>query len=385
MVLFHFRVPTADSFQFNRLRFRYATMLRTIIHCLLVAGFFFTSAEFTCRVDDWLREGFPVLSMPDSDTQLVLEDGSIRRGRPHGRFKKWELNAFGFRGPEIGLEPSPGAIRVMLLGASESFGLYESEQKEYPAQLRAILHSKGNYEVINAAVAGMTVRSMIPYWEHWASQFHPHLVVIYPTPLFYLNLPWRETTEEPSTQVRTVNRDGTPPLKLGSRLLFRLKDHIHTPRFIQWWRDERGIAAKTAGKGSDWLFASVPKENLDSFIRDLEELAEAIRLRGAEPILMTHAVRCMFPPEAQDSYDLHHMRVHFPRATESVMAAFEAAAVKRTIELGREKGWEVIDIAAVMNGKRDLFADLSHFTDRGAAIAAQLIAGHVVTLSPVDK
>src|SRR5262245_65881480 len=80
-------------------------------------------------------------------------------------------------------------MRVMVLGASETFGIYESDQKEFPAQVAGLLRAKGGspkVEVINAAIVGMTVRSMIPYWRNWASQFRPKIVVVYPSPLFYL-------------------------------------------------------------------------------------------------------------------------------------------------------------------------------------------------------
>ena len=46
---------------------------------------------------------------------------------------------------------------------------HESTGREFPAQLDARLRQAGDYEVINAAMPGMTVQSMIPYWQRPAS------------------------------------------------------------------------------------------------------------------------------------------------------------------------------------------------------------------------
>ena len=49
-----------------------------------------------------------------------------RRGEPYGHFGQWRLNAYGFRSPEISILPAPAMVRIAALGASETFGLYES-------------------------------------------------------------------------------------------------------------------------------------------------------------------------------------------------------------------------------------------------------------------
>lgn len=45
-------------------------------------------------------------------------------------FSKWKLNALGFAA-QPSSERNPQAPRAMVLGASETFGLYEAEGKEY--------------------------------------------------------------------------------------------------------------------------------------------------------------------------------------------------------------------------------------------------------------
>jgi len=59
------------------------------------------AAEVTARVDDRIRHDVPVLASPERERELTLHDEFGVRGRPHGVFKKWRLNAFGFRGPRL--------------------------------------------------------------------------------------------------------------------------------------------------------------------------------------------------------------------------------------------------------------------------------------------
>lgn len=350
-------------------------------------GLFLVSAEITARLDDWLYRDVPLLATPDKDRDLFVWDGGILWGRPHGRFEKWRLNEFGFRGPEIQLTPAAGYTRVMVLGASESFGLYESENKEFPAQLAHLLDRLGSYEVVNAAVPGLTLRTMTPYWERWAAQFRPDIVVVYPSPLFYLVNNWPRqkaprTAQEKAPRME-IQSEKAPTLR--PRLLSHMKNVFHVPDFIQQWRNQRNIEANTAGMAPDWFFQVVPQDRLDFFAADLEELTASIRKCGAQPILLTHAIRSAAPPRPEDSADLHAMRVQLPRATAEVMPEFECAANRQVVDLGAKCDVPVINVAEVMNGRREWFADLVHFTDEGASVIAGLVADRIVTIPPSDN
>jgi lysophospholipase L1-like esterase len=361
-------------------------ILRKAVYGTLLFLVFLLAAEVTARVDDWLVQGIPLLETPNHEDNLLLHVGPTLRGKPNGRFKKWKLNAFGFRGPAMELEPAPGYTRVMILGASESFGLYESDDKEYPAQMAKLLGRAGKYEVVNAAVTGMTIKSLTLYWKEWASRFHSQIVVIYPSPLFYLNENAPGRSRAATSQATQTPRARIS--KFGSRLLSRLRDVFHVPDFIQGWRDQRAIAAKVAGKGEDWPFRTTPQDRLEMLTADLQDLVLAIEAKGARPVLLTHAIRCMTPPRPEDFFDLRSMRVNFPRPTQETILDFEAAANRRIRMLAARHGVDIIDVARVMNGKRDWFADPVHFTDSGAAAIALLIARHIAlmpTLRPAPS
>jgi lysophospholipase L1-like esterase len=346
--------------------------LRTFGRWPLLLIVFLFAAETAARLDDWLHLDVPLLANPERDHDLTVWDNAGKHGRSHGRYKKWKLNSYGFRGPEISETPEPGVTRILILGASETFGLYESEGKEYPAQLAQLLRDKQgkDLEVVNGAMAGITVKRMLPYWKKWLSRFHPHVVLIYPSPLLYLD-------EVPPAIPRDDVVDLSPEPGWSSRVAGRFKDALRQTVGVRWLRQELLLALSERGKGDDWYFRTVPEDRLNLFLADLAALTEAIQSDGAEPILVTHAIRATSPPRADDAADLRAMRLFMPRATNETLVAFEDAASTGMKAYGREQGIPVFDAAQHMNGKREWFADLVHFNDAGAGELAALLAKRI--------
>ena len=334
---------------------------------LLLTPIVVVAAEITARVDDQIRYGVPFASTPDS-RDLTIEDSLGTRGRPRARYKGWQLNNHGFRGPDVTPQPARGCTRVMVLGASETFGYYETPGKEYPAQLADSLQDAGCVDVINAAVAGMGLRQQVRMWENHASRFRPDYVVIYPTPLFYL----RSDTSAQSAADVVASAD--PARSIRPRLIERAKDVIDVPRAIQRQRILRWIAAETTGRSEDWFFSTPPAHRLDRFIRDLDRLVTAVRASGATPVLATHAMRFTIPPHPDDEFMLLAWRQFTPRARPDVMLAFEMQAAQRMREYAADNDIALIDIARRMTGRREHFADFIHFNDEGAAVVAGTMA-----------
>src|SRR5262245_31313769 len=108
--------------------------LRTTCYWLAVAATTIASAELTARFQDYARDGVPFLHTPNHDRDLmIVGPNGEKRGRVHGIYRHWKLNQFGFRGAEIAEQPSPNTARLLVLGSSEAFGLYESPGNEFPA------------------------------------------------------------------------------------------------------------------------------------------------------------------------------------------------------------------------------------------------------------
>lgn len=332
------------------------------------------SAEITARIEDRLRLGIDWFAVPDHDRDLILHDELAIRGRPNGRFKKWSLNSFGFRRSEMSFVPPRDCMRVMVLGASETFGLYESRGKEFPAQLEAALRRVECHEVVNAAVAGLTLKGQIRLWEGWASQFRPDIVVVYPTPGFYLANSPPQFPKPPSGDPPELPPWWTP------RLIERAKDVFEFPAFIQRRRVARRLATITR-TDPGWAFAAVPADRVELFEADLEALTGVIQATGARAVLLTHATRFGGTPAADDEEALHAWRQFTPKASGEILLAFEARAAEATKRVAERTRATLVDVRGVMNGHREWFApgDALHFNDDGAAVIADLTARQILT------
>jgi hypothetical protein len=346
----------------------------TVRFYLLLCVAVLVSAETTARVEDWLRHGVGFLSAPDRERDLVLHDSIAIRGKPNGSYKQWQLNVFGFRNGAMSEIPPAGCTRVMTLGASETFGLFESAGMEYPAQLgRKLADEERCYEVVNAAVAGLTLRGLTRLWTGWASRFGSSLVVVYPTPAFYLNhTPPRYPERPPAAPTEQA-------IQWAPRLLDRARDHIAYPEFIQRRRVQ--LALRDAMKSMDpaSIFNDVPSDRLAQFTDDLKELMRSIRATGASVIVLTHATAFRNPPNPDDIPALDAWRTVLPRATREVLLDFEDAARAATLVAFRSVAdVRVVDLAGHMNGHREWFAgDFLHFNEDGAGVVARLISQEV--------
>lgn len=351
---------------------------RRVGYGVAVLALFLLAGELTARLDDWLQGDTPLGANPDRDRDLTIVEGGLTRGRPHGRFRKWGLNEFGFRGPEIRAEPEPGRPRVMVLGASETFGLYEDEGKEYPAQLAALVQGDG-IEVVNAALAGISLPTMTRYWDAWASRFRPAVVLIYPSPMLYLDdlPPGQSSGPGPEEEKSLPER-----VRDASRLLTRLQDLARTaPRWLRKWREDHVIARRMEGRPDDWYFREVPPDRLKRFAADLGVLADAVAAWGARTVLVTHACRARVPPTADDLEAAQAMRMFFVRPTAEVILDFERAANDEIRRLGSCRCLAVVDADAALSGHPEWFADLVHFTDAGSAEMARLLAAQLRDLT----
>src|SRR5579871_2397863 len=123
-----------------------------VITGLLLAGMVL---EFCARLDDFAVYGAPLWSAYNSEI-LYKWDALGKTGKPGARYKKWQLNSLGFRGPEL----KPGGIRIVCFGSSETFGLYEAPNEEFPRQLESDLNARAEgqfFQIVNAAYPGETL------------------------------------------------------------------------------------------------------------------------------------------------------------------------------------------------------------------------------------
>ena len=258
------------------------------------------------------------------------------------------------------------------MGASETFGLYESAGKEWPRQLQDSLATTCAMpvRVLNGAFAGMSLPTVTADLLARGRTLRPRVVVYYPTPVQYI-----ESVALPSAPAPAADSSPPPPwwrLRGPSRLRDGMKASV--PELIL----DLLRRADTAEPTSPVIFPVVPEDRLNAFEADLRRLVGASRGVGAVPVLMAHRHRLSDTLSAENRRWLRAWSRFYPLATGDVLLAFESRAIDRIRLVARDSGVVFVDPAARLSATGPAaFADFSHFTDRGAAAMAGATVGAV--------
>lgn len=350
---------------------------------------FLVAAEVFTRLDDKLTWGAPFLS-PYSEGYLLRQDSVGFRGRPNFQYQKWRMNNFGFRGPDITPSPAPGVTRIAVIGASETFGLYESEGHEYPARMQALLDSiaPGRYEVINVGLPGLSPASMVPYIQRAVVPTGASILVIYPTPMFYLEVQpllvdYVPPRYQPPAVVKfggwTIERDAFIP-----RIFAKARDVLKglIPDFVVMEVRQMRLASVRSKHGDGWVWQTVPSDRMQILRTHLDRLLSSTKAEGLQTLLVTHANR--FAGAMQDTagparrHLVNLMSLYYPQATPQVMVGFDSVANALIRERAPVQGAIVVEADRRIPASPTYFADFLHFTDAGADQMARLIVDGIL-------
>jgi hypothetical protein len=321
-------------------------------------------AEIGTRVYDLEEYGTPFLASPRIE-DLVTRDSLGAHGAPNASYKDIKLNSAGFRSAEDVLTPKPGCVRVMTLGASETLGTGSGASgNEYPAQLADSLKPYGCFQILNAGVQGMGLRSLIRFWDLWASRFHPDVVVLLVTPTMYLL--------DPLPPYASKSPVPAPPHErfVASRLATHLHDLNLFPDFVLRQRVQNQLDDLTAGEPESWFFHSIPPGRLEIFRSDMDSLITEIEATGASPVVGAYPMRFGTSYRPSQSILVNQWRVYAPRALPNVLIDFGWQARDAVIGLGAERRVPTVDLPKVLNGHDEYFDDWAHYTALGARIVA---------------
>lgn len=324
--------------------------------------------EVCARLDDVVSYDAPFWG-PYDNQSLLMVDQLGKWGKPGARYEKWQLNSLGYRGPEL----RPGTERILCFGASETFGLYEAPNEEYPRQLERDLNETSGgpaFQVVNAAFPGETLATAILRVPEVVSQVHPSYALIYTPPANYI-----ETT------VRSANSTRLPrPVSLADRMLeLRIANRVRNllktalPKAVQNKLRQFQIERDSAHSS---VMETVPEENVDRFREDLKALIEALRERNVEPVLVTHATGIGSTLTSRDRDLLTEWRKFSPTLKEDGFMDMERRINRVIRETSICENLHLIDAANEIPPGPDYFADMVHFTSKGAEVmAADLTAG----------
>jgi len=349
-------------------------MINLIKNIFILLFILLATFEVCARIDDKIKWDADFFS--DYSSKLLLIDDELgRHNRPNAQFEKWKINKYGFRGPEITPSKEKGVIRIAFMGASETFGLYESPNMEYPAQIRSKLNYlyPGEYEVINVSCAGMTLPKAIEYYKDWISKFSPDFVFYYPSPAVYLdvNAPHNKLNPETPNKKR-----GTFKLRIVGKLKNVGKELV--PSRVQTYIKMKVIDNIVGKYPSGWAWESPPPDRVDLLRTHLLQLISTIRSQDCEIVLMTHANRFSIPHNPNDTAQLMSWRKFYPRASGECLISMDNAANEIIRKIGIEVKVPVVDIDKGIPKDANNFADFVHFTDAGARKVASIITSFII-------
>jgi hypothetical protein len=362
---------------------------RAVARWGLLLVLFVGTLEITSRIDDWVRFRTPFLTPITSQVDLVARDQDGVHGRANARFQKWAMNALGMRGPDASLAKPPGTVRIVVLGASETFGLYESPGKEFPRQLEDTLGrwvarqrcatQPARIEVLNAALPGMSLPTIEQDVRNRVRHFDADIIVLYPTPAQYLDT----APPQPARPDSSMRPSALPAWRaLRPRFLDRARDQMKVliPNAVAAWTQRRETATYTRNRPAGWRFAALPHDRLAQYDRDLRALIGTIRATGATPVVATH-VNVFMRLGPPDRHLLSAWEKFYPRTTGDVIVAFDSAAGQVTLAAAADSGVRAVDLMPLLSRSGEtLFSDFSHFTDLGSGVVAGALARSLTAL-----
>jgi lysophospholipase L1-like esterase len=334
------------------------------------------SLEVATRLDQWIRYGAPLIGSYTYESALYEEDSLGIRGKPHGRFEKWELNGVGLRGPEIETPKPHGLTRIAAVGSSETFGLFESPGNEWPRQLERDLHrSLPNTEVNNASIAGMGLRRRIEFFEKRIVQLQPDVALLMLEYSSYVGV----VLSAERDAVRSVTQVAPARAALGlgftPRIVRKAKDAV-IPRLPEPFRNavqefliESRVSSAREDLGDDFgRYREVRPAHVHEFEKDVIRFLGFTREHEIDAVILLPALRV-------DEATLRDYRANYPYINESWIREAIDAFPTIARRLAAQHDVQVIDLAPAVAGReRELMMDMFHFNDEGARLVAAAMA-----------
>jgi len=268
-------------------------------------------------------------------------------------------------------------------GASEIFGLYESPGNDVTSQLRKMLESSapGRFEVVNLSTPGMSIPRIVELYERWIRKFDFDAILYYPSPAMYLD------TEAPRFRrsVPGISKSLSASdsffwkLRLPEKTWDMLREQL--PTRLQVELKLYQIKRKRREFPKEWVWEQhAPQERVTIFREHLLELINVFQQNGTRVILATHANRFRDIPTERYGKEMVGWIRFYPRASGESILDMEQKANQVIRELGAKHNIIVVDEERLVWKDPHQYADFSHFTDSGAALAAEAMKDSILSL-----
>jgi lysophospholipase L1-like esterase len=287
-------------------------------------------------------------------------------------------NGLGFRSPPLVPEKAPGVLRLAFVGASTVFGAYtprnEALMSYRAADALGGMPDVTDVELFNAGLPGRGLGDQLLILERRVLPWQPDVVVFYPG----------------MNDVSAVCRPDAP----GDVAAAPDRLEIPRPALPGWLLSVELLRKNTlflrpdpdrGATGATVTTADIP---FDLLRARMDELLAATRRAGALPVVATLA-RAYHPEQPggeqqrlsasmryyHDCFDLPALHTNVDTFNDMLRAAAAAS------------GAPVVELAAAVPPGDAHFADATHFSVRGEAVAAEAVAAVLGTLltAPTGK
>jgi lysophospholipase L1-like esterase len=324
--------------------------------------------------------------------RLVEVDREKAKGRRGSAAKTpdraYFINELGFRGPNVPLSKPEGTTRILVLGGSAVFDVNVYDEgpvrtHDWPHQMERLLHEMGHpgVEIINAGTPSYASFDSLGrlYSQLW--MLEPDYVLIYHA--------WNDIKywsskeiipEAPLIKQYGPYDDTANPLTHYRGWLDRLLSHsqiyVNLRRRYYKWKLRPGLeGVLPEGEYSSTFGPYGPRQ----YRLNLELIVEASRSIGAIPVLTTQAT--LLTPDNTER-ERRSIGYGFQLMTHDALVEALDETYRQTSEVASAKKVALIDLAAEMNGRRELFADHVHTTPEGSRELAQRVAASLATQLP---
>lgn len=366
------------------------TTLRSIGSWTLYAIVFGLVLELCARIDDGIKYEAPFIGKYTNERLRGTDDEGIRYNIPNGNFEKWRNNNLGFRGRDLIKDKPAGTTRIVCMGTSETYGLYEDPDNEWPAQLSRMIQDHDSLEVINAATVGLKRKHVPRYLEKHVYELDPDVVVVLLSPSF---IDRDQVADGQAPQKETVVSAQTPTDKLTLSTIKQririfpkawqvVKQFVPQRLLEQYqYRDRANLIddmERRYLKGKPPL-DEVPPENLDRFESELLAIVNDLHSRGIKVVLCTYPY--LLNESNLETYPLIFMENRRFTVELSyvgmVDASYQANRLVRKVAENENTGF--IDLYSLVPQNTTYFADNVHYTDAGAEVVARAVASFLLT------
>ena len=346
-----------------------STIAKRVLRGAAIVGIACATWEMCARIQDQVTLGIPATHLHFTAPALYAYGRSGPHGLPFARDGKFQMNSRGFRGPE----PVQGRPTILCLGASETFGVYESPGQEYPRQLERRLNARrtaARVQVVNAALPGERMDDIVRILPQTLRAMHPVYAVVYPSTgsAVWTDVAWNAMHPTPKSKDPPEERTGR--LHIVSRIRTAVLNALPESYRARMRSAEVEAAIAAAHvTPTDHL----PDENFRLFRLDFDRALDYLTRAHVPTIVVTHATRFGSLGTKRDS-QIDVFRTMYPKLTGNGLFDAERRFNAQVRAAAHKHRFPVVEAATAIAPGAQNFADFYHFTDGGSARMAELIA-----------